>query len=278
MLHHILPLIPKHTVYVEPFAGSATVLFGKPFPKVTNIHHYREVINDTNKLVYTFFKVLQDKPDELIQKLTSMCYSQVKHQEAINICKNNEAYDNMTVAIAFWYNINTSFAKSLSAGFSRSVYGSNDSYGYYTRIKNLNNYLNRMQSVTVDNLDALICIDRWDSPQTCFYCDPPYPNTDQGHYKGWTMQNQIALVERLKTAKGSVVLSGYNCGLDMTGFAEYKFNMVSSAKNGKDRTAKNIKRLEVVWVKPSETPRAEILKLYESGQFDCFASLSFKTN
>jgi site-specific DNA-adenine methylase len=38
----ILPYIQAipHTVYVEPFAGSATLLFAKPKPIVSNSDHY----------------------------------------------------------------------------------------------------------------------------------------------------------------------------------------------------------------------------------------------
>lgn len=60
MAKNIIPLIPQHTVYVEPFCGGATILFKKPWPNVTNTHHYREVINDLdNNLIY-FFKTLRD--------------------------------------------------------------------------------------------------------------------------------------------------------------------------------------------------------------------------
>lgn len=56
MASKIIPYIPKHTVYVEPFCGSATILFKKPWPNVTNTHHYREYINDTNKcLLFSMF-------------------------------------------------------------------------------------------------------------------------------------------------------------------------------------------------------------------------------
>ena len=57
---NIIPMIPKHTVYVEPFCGGATILFKKPFPCVSDRHDYREVINDLNSNVINFFKVLRD--------------------------------------------------------------------------------------------------------------------------------------------------------------------------------------------------------------------------
>jgi len=48
MVKDILPLIPKHHVYCEPFAGGASVFFGK---KPANIN----VINDINGHVVNFW-------------------------------------------------------------------------------------------------------------------------------------------------------------------------------------------------------------------------------
>ena len=61
MVSKILPLIPKHTVYIEPFFGGGSVFFRKPYPAISDNSHYREVINDFDERAINFFRVLQDK-------------------------------------------------------------------------------------------------------------------------------------------------------------------------------------------------------------------------
>ena len=56
---HIISLLPVHTCYVEPFAGAAWVLFGKPPSDV-------EILNDLDQDLITFFRVIREKPEELI--------------------------------------------------------------------------------------------------------------------------------------------------------------------------------------------------------------------
>ncbi len=48
----IVPLIPEHTLYNEPFAGGAAIMFAKEPSEL-------EVLNDTNKELINFYKVLQ---------------------------------------------------------------------------------------------------------------------------------------------------------------------------------------------------------------------------
>ena len=49
----IIPLPPPHTCYVEPFAGAAWVLFGKPPSPV-------EALNDIDQELINFFRVARE--------------------------------------------------------------------------------------------------------------------------------------------------------------------------------------------------------------------------
>lgn len=51
-------MIPPHTHYCEPFAGGLSVLLAKP-PSLI------ETVNDLDKRIITFWRVLRDNPKEL---------------------------------------------------------------------------------------------------------------------------------------------------------------------------------------------------------------------
>lgn len=58
---HILPLLPEHTCYVEPFAGAAGLFFCKPPSKV-------EVLNDVNGDLVCLYRVVQHHLDEFMRQ------------------------------------------------------------------------------------------------------------------------------------------------------------------------------------------------------------------
>jgi len=66
-----------------------------------------------------------------------------------------------------------------------------------------------LEQVQIENQDALKIIDIWDNKDAFFYCDPPYINTNQGHYKGYTKEDFEKLLILLSKVKGKFLLSSY---------------------------------------------------------------------
>lgn len=75
----------------------------------------------------------------------------------------------------------------------------------------------RLLRVQIENRPALDVIRLYDSPQTLFYCDPPYLHETRGDAKayGYEMTNaqheELAMV--LNAIQGRVALSSYECEL-----------------------------------------------------------------
>jgi len=278
MASKIVPLIPKHTVYVEPFAGGAAVFFAKPWPSVTGTDHYREVINDHDERLINFYRVLRDDGDELVRRLSLTLYSEAEHRRAKDLSIGDDLVD---AAARYFVNVSQSFAKKIGGGWGRAVYGRNVASTWNQRIARMPEYLDRMASVHIACDDALKIIKYWDSPQTFFYCDPPYPGSDCGEYKGYEVADLQALVNTLDACQGSFILSNY----DQPGIVwpdgwerhEFKAYISSKGRVGYDRSKKmdesgqNRERTEVIWRRMARVPvRPEIQALYNSGKFDCF--------
>ena len=272
MAARICRLLPPHTVYVEPFCGSAAVMFQKGLPEITNNDNYREVLNDTNGQVVNFFRVMQDEAlrSALIDRLEWTLYSQDEHKKAKEICKasaDNTVNDPVTMAWAWFVNISCSFANKLNSGFGTANYNYEPATTFYKKVQALKEFRDRLKCTTIMNEPALKVIERFDSPQTVFYVDPPYPGTEQGHYGGFTQADFVELVERLKQCHGAVVLSCYHNEAVPSDWVKHEFHAVASSAGitGKNRgisaptdRAKD-RRIECVWVKQASSPMREKL-------------------
>ena len=269
MAHNIVPLIPKHMVYVEPFAGSCAVLFKKPYPAVTNIQHYREVINDTDKDLINFFTVLRDRGEELCEKLTLTLFSEEERRRAKVI-----EGDELERARRYYVQVMTGFGKVPHGGWQRGVKDQNYTMTWYNKVNALPEYIDRMRHVAIACDDALKIIDQFDSPQTCFYIDPPYINTDQSDYKGYTREDYERLLDKMQQVQGACLLSNYPQP-DITypdDWLEYRFRAVTTVA-GKNEivSKKGAERTECVYYKPrtGKLGAAE-QRVYDSGVLDCF--------
>jgi len=203
MLRHILPIIPEHTLYCEPFCGGAAVYWGKPPSKV-------EVINDTNEELINFYRVLQLQFPALSKKVKATLHSRKQHRQAWEAYQHPEDHDPVTRAWAIFVLSSQGFASQLgkSWGYDRKK-GSVAIKVMNAKRRFTEALTERIERTQIDCQDALKVIKAFDSEDSFFYVDPPYPNTNCGHYKGYMMEDLDQLLQVLSRIKGKFLLSNY---------------------------------------------------------------------
>jgi DNA adenine methylase len=216
MARHILPMIPKHTIYCEPFFGGGAIFFAKKPARLS-------AINDTNGWAITFYRQLQSNFDALNEMIQGTLHSEAEHQRAKKILKEGNGTD-LETAWAFWVQTNMSFSGKMFAGFAFGNTGAKS--GFYAdgskkgregslpsktnnAKKAFPQYRNALESAEIFNRDALSVIKLKDTSETFHYIDPPYVGSNCGHYEGYTQKNFYELLELLATIKGKFLLSSY---------------------------------------------------------------------
>lgn len=199
-----------HACYVEPFCGGAAVLFAKDHPKLSaNNDRAIEVINDTSDLLISFYRVAVSRESDLFEMLNATAYSQSEYAKAKAILKDSSSYDALTLAWAYYLAASWGYANKVGGGWQRSPINNHASL-HQNRLSRFREQVDRIKNVEIYNADALQIIKEMDSPTTLFYCDPPYVNTSQGHYTGYTIEDLQALCDMLDSISGSYILSGYD--------------------------------------------------------------------
>lgn len=71
-----------------------------------------------------------------------------------------------------------------------------------------NTFAPAWKNVTIENRDALQVISCYDNPDAFHFIDPPYINSDCGHYEGsFNEQHMEDLLKLLSTVKGKFMLT-----------------------------------------------------------------------
>lgn len=207
MLEHILPLLPEHRLYVEPFCGGASVFWTKE-------PSYREVLNDFNEEVINFYRVTKTKFEELKIEIECTLSSRALYDKARDIYQNPEGYSDVMRAWAFWVQTNMSFSNILcgSWAFAKLPQGGSDGSNLFWKKQRFEKWLDlRLKSTQIECDDALNVIKRYDTPDTFFYIDPPYISSYKvrQHFKGYHWKDFYDLLCALTEIKGKFLLSSY---------------------------------------------------------------------
>ena len=196
----IIDRFVEHEVYVEPFGGSAAVLLRKERSLI-------EVYNDLDLEVVNFFYVLREFPERLMElvALTPFALSEFDHSDSsFSSChaflstvfvtdrpfdwfpSGKERERMIEAARLFYVRSYLGMAGPTSSGrrgFRRQKVFSRGRHGdkvmtpaalSFMRTSHLRPLAERLRGVTIDCLDALECIRRYDSEKTLFYVDPVY--------------------------------------------------------------------------------------------------------
>lgn len=201
MVSEILPLIPKHRIYTETFFGGGAIFFAKEPVE-------SEVINDTNSLAINFYEVVKTDFDALKMKIESTLFSRATYTVAWSIYRMPHLFNTLQQAWAFYI--------GTVMGFSCQI----GSWGYDKYGKRVKAFLNkkilfdasiskRLERVQIENNDALQVIKSRDTVESFHYVDPPYIDSNQGHYGGYTKSHYRDLLETLSKVQGKFLLSSY---------------------------------------------------------------------
>src|ERR1041385_4973147 len=165
---HILPLIPKHNLYCEPFFGGGAIFFIKPPSEI-------EVINDTNGALINFYRVVKNDFKKLQKEIKATLHSREEHHLAQIILEYPNFFTDVKYAWAIWVLANQSYSSRLDSqwGYDRKRNTSAKRL-HYKREDFSNDYAKRLEQTEIENTDALKVIQTRDSKSSFFYCDPPY--------------------------------------------------------------------------------------------------------
>lgn len=243
LINTLLPLFPDHNLYAEPLIGGGAIYWAKKPSPV-------EVINDTNKELINFYEVCKNDFVDLEKMIRISLHSRSLHSDAKVVYENPHLFSRIKRAWAVWVLASQSFASMLDGSWGYDKAKGTTSQKISNRRESFTEqYAIRMQNTQVECTDALRIITSRDTPDSFFYCDPPYFNSDCGHYDGYSQRDFEELLYTLSQIKGKFLLSSYPSEPLQRFTKEYGWNnksieQIVSVANNSGKTGK--KKIEMI--------------------------------
>lgn len=220
----IIPLIPAHRCYIEPFAGAAWVLFRKEPSKV-------EVLNDINGDIVNLYRCVKHHHPEIIRQMSYMLPSRAEFERLKRL--DATSMTDIERAVRFLYCHRLSFGGKIIEQ-TMPVRSSSPIRLNASKIaKELEDSYKRLQGVLIENLNYSDLIRRYDKEGSFFYIDPPYWNCEDFYGKGIFVKDDFyQLAEQLQTIKGKFILSLNDVPAIREIFAAFNFKEVKFRYSG----------------------------------------------
>jgi DNA adenine methylase len=204
--NEIINRMPDHKVYVEPFGGAAHVIAQKPEAKT-------DVYNDIDGDLVNFLLVARADTEKFIVAAESLPYSRQLYERWKR--EGLEGLNDFDRAIRFFY-LNRSGISGgnnpdkARTGWRHSTTASqNPAKGYSNACQLIKMFSKRIQNVMIEHDDFKKIIEKYDSPDTLFYIDPPYIGREKYYAGGFTDQDHRELAFLLNRIQGKAIVSYY---------------------------------------------------------------------
>jgi DNA adenine methylase len=242
-----------HGHYVEPFAGSLSVLLAKPPSRM-------ETVSDLDGSIINFWRVLRDRPQELARVCALTPHSRAEWENAAEL----DTGDDLEQARRLWVRLSQArTGRLIRAGWRHYVAPSNGSTAFPSY---LDGYVDRMAAaacrlhhVTLESRPALEIIDRYGAnDDVLLYVDPPYLGSTRSNDRAYrhelmTDAEHRDLAEALRWCSAAVVVSGYPSDLyDQELYPDWhRVTFTSGTGQGSDGWSN---RTEVLWSNRAPQP------------------------
>ena len=181
LLKILLPLFPKHSIYIEPFVGSGVVFFHKEEAD-------KSVINDLDDNIYNLFKMLK-KGKFNYSKFVLNYEEGEKVVNGKRVIKNKELVNKIYNKLLKSKDSNKEFQRRLMlncltfSGTQKGMLYQNGGLKNKLKKENLEYFVNKLKKVKVLNQDYKKVIKKYDNYDAFIFLDPPYENSNRLYEK-----------------------------------------------------------------------------------------------
>jgi DNA adenine methylase len=234
LLKHILPSIPKHTCYCEPFAGGLAVLLAKKRSPV-------EVVNDLNGEIVALYRCVQYHLPELLREMAFL----VSSRQMLKDFVIQPGVTDIQRAARFYYRNRISFGGNMTSYGVCKTRGGGSAFSQRVNEDLLRPLRERLDGVMIEHLPYERCLANYDSEKTLFFLDPPYVNSDAGAYEGWTQKQMTEFAERVAILKGQWIVTVDDSPLNRELFGRYQIRSFES-RNGAAKSGSGARFVEII--------------------------------
>lgn len=193
----IIPLFPVHECYCEPFCGAGAIFFLKPPSR-------SEVINDINSDLVSLYRVIQHHLEEFIRQFKWSLVSREMYKWLQDT--PSQVLTDIQRAARFYYLQKMAFGGKVSG----QTFGTSTTTPPRLNLLRIEEDLSsahlRLARTCIEHLDWQQCIIKYDRPNTLFYLDPPYWQTE-GYGVPFKIDEYQAIADLMRTIKGKAILS-----------------------------------------------------------------------